>query len=526
MSEINANIVVQPFDINITLEQPGITINPEVIDLSIYAVGGTNGVPAGNVGDLQYYAANGFAAIPSNVANYTGGSLNLSTTGTKIPGGVNGYFLQTDGAGNIDWAVGGGGGGNGTPGGSNTQIQYNDAGAFGGTSGFTFNEVSGNVAIPGALAVTGNISGTNANFSGNITAVTVTANLNGSATTASTVTANAQPNITSVGNLSGLQVIGVLNTTVLRTNDTEIALGLDAGATLQDTGAVALGVNAGFYAQGSNAIAISYDAGRDTQGDNSIAIGANAARNFQGTNSIAIGLNAGSNGQGGNSIAIGTNAGPNVQHANTIVLNATGANLNTTATNGFYVKPIRNATSNNFVLYDDTSGEVTYNSSLGTLASLNVTGNANVGNLNTTNINATGTTTLASTFVKPIQESVTIVGTAPGANYTYNLIDQVVVYNTANANANLTLNFRGNGSVTANTFISDANSIVATYLMTNGGTAYAVSAVNVDGNARAIKWAGNTVPNTYQNTIMSYTFNLIKTASNVYTVMGSATRYG
>lgn len=34
-----------------------------------------------------------------------------------------------------------------TPGGSNTQVQFNDSGAFGGNSGFTFNKATGNVGF-------------------------------------------------------------------------------------------------------------------------------------------------------------------------------------------------------------------------------------------------------------------------------------------------------------------------------------------------------------------------------------------
>jgi hypothetical protein len=50
---------------------------------------------------------------------------------------VNGYYLQTDVNGVLSWAAGGGGGG-GSPGGSNTQIQFNNAGTFGGDAAFTF----------------------------------------------------------------------------------------------------------------------------------------------------------------------------------------------------------------------------------------------------------------------------------------------------------------------------------------------------------------------------------------------------
>ena len=68
-----------------------------------------------------------------------------------ITGGLNGYVLSTDGAGNLSWSVGGGGGGNGVPGGANTQVQYNDSGVFGGSSFLTFNEVTNTFQVAGNL---------------------------------------------------------------------------------------------------------------------------------------------------------------------------------------------------------------------------------------------------------------------------------------------------------------------------------------------------------------------------------------
>lgn len=423
MAEFNANIVVQPYNIDVTLTQPGITVNPDVTSLNIYAVGGTNGQPAGNVGDLQYYAANGFGAVPSSVANYSNGNLNLSLTGTKIPGGTNGYVLQTDGTGNLNWtAMTGGGGGNGSPGGSNTQIQYNNNGTFAGSTGFTFNNASNLVSMPGSLNIVGNISGNNANFTGNITAATVTANLNGSATTAGTVTTGAQPNITSVGTLTGLTSSGTIQTAGLRLNSSKIALGQ----------------NSGNVAQGTNGIAIGFEAGSTTQGNYGIAIGAAAGYDVQGSNAIAIGYYAGypgnAVGQGANSIAIGSLAGYPLQAGNSIVLNATGANLSANTTNSFYVKPIRNANTGNVLFYNQTTGEISYDVrpasdsiSNGTsnvsipsangniLFSVNgtanvvtitnnqliVNGNANVGNLNATLVNATSLTGTLTTAAQP-----------------------------------------------------------------------------------------------------------------------------
>ena len=147
-----------------------------------------------------------------------------------INGGENGYFLQTDGTGNLTWSPAGGNGGNGNPGGANSQVQFNDAGNFGGDAGFTYDKVNN------VLSVTGNIVSYNYSGSGNIYADgKITAN--GDLTTNANVTGNFfigngsqligvistesnyaayagniiianQPNITSLGNLSSLRVVG------------------------------------------------------------------------------------------------------------------------------------------------------------------------------------------------------------------------------------------------------------------------------------------------------------------------------
>lgn len=89
-----------------------------------------------------------------NLKGTTSGTVALSVAdaaGTwtmKLPttAGTNGYYLQTDGAGNTTWAAGGGGGG-GSPGGSNTQVQFNDSGSFGGDTGFTYVKSTDTVTI-------------------------------------------------------------------------------------------------------------------------------------------------------------------------------------------------------------------------------------------------------------------------------------------------------------------------------------------------------------------------------------------
>ena len=96
------------------------------------------------------YATIGTASI-GNI-----GTFNIDVGNLHISGGTNGYVLQTDGTGNLTWTAQTGGTGNGTPGGANTQIQYNDGGAFGGTAGFIFDNTSNVLSVPGNVSA-GNV---------------------------------------------------------------------------------------------------------------------------------------------------------------------------------------------------------------------------------------------------------------------------------------------------------------------------------------------------------------------------------
>lgn len=167
------------------------------------------------------------------------GIINVDVGNIKVAGGTNGYILQTDGDGNLSW-VAGAGGGIGIAGGSNTQIQFNDEGDAVGVSNLIFDKSSNTLTITGNLVatnITGNItvgasSQPNITSVGTLVSLEVTSNItsgnatlgnltvsnyfsgNGSlltdvaADTAITVTANAQPNITTVGTLAELTVSG------------------------------------------------------------------------------------------------------------------------------------------------------------------------------------------------------------------------------------------------------------------------------------------------------------------------------
>lgn len=112
---------------------------------------------------------------------------------------------------------------------------------------------------------------------------------------------------------------------------------------------------------GSEEIHIGKNSGLASQGINAISIGNSAGQDTQGLNSIAIGNSAGNTNQGSDSIAIGYYAGYNDQHSNSIILNATGVELDSSATDACYIKPVRDTSLNlasQAVLYDTTTGEL------------------------------------------------------------------------------------------------------------------------------------------------------------------------
>jgi hypothetical protein len=159
-------------------------------------------------------------------------------------------------------------------------------------------------------------------------------------------------------------VYGNIEATTLRTAETTITLGRDAGSTSQSAYAVAVGYNAGNTSQGLRAVAIGPDAGYSSQGDVGVAIGYAAGQATQGLGAVAIGNNAGNTGQGNYAIAIGVSAGDTSQHANSIILNASGAAVNSDGAGRFFVDPVRTTGSGVPLMYNSISKEIIYSNVL------------------------------------------------------------------------------------------------------------------------------------------------------------------
>jgi len=196
--------------------------------------------------------------------------------------------------------------GNANTGGSNTQVQFNDAGVFGGSSAFTFNKSSNLVSMT-SLSITANAN---------------VGNIGGSAGIFSTITGNlttpAQSNITAVGTLVSLSVSGNANVGNLGT-----------GGLITVTGNV----------QAANVIATTYNI-------TGVATGISAAGSSQGdATALTKAFNVVSTVSAGQGVVLPTAvAGMRVTIVNTsvntvIVYPATGGAINALATNAGYSLP-------------------------------------------------------------------------------------------------------------------------------------------------------------------------------------------
>jgi hypothetical protein len=134
--------------------------------------------------------------------------------------------------------------------------------------------------------------------------------------------------------------------------------------------------------------------------------------------------------------------------------------------------------------------------------------------------------TITNPLITEIRETATISATAATGTVDYDALTQVVLYYTTDASGNFTVNFRGNSGTSLDSVMSTGQSLSATFLVTNGATAYYNSAVQVDGSSVTPKWQGGTAPTSGNaSSIDSYTYVIIKTGSAAFTVLASVTKF-
>lgn len=160
---------------------------------------------------------------------------------------------------------------------------------------------------------------------------------------------------------------------------------------------------------------------------------------------------------------------------------------------------------------------LTYNASTNTL-----TAGTFSGIISASTVTASSTVNLDASTI----EEVSVVPSALTGAITLDCKTNSVFYYTVNASSNWTLNFRGDGSTTMNTFLSTGKAVTVVLLATQGGTAYYPTSYTVDGSAVTVRWLGGSAPTGGNASgIDSYTFTIIKTGSGIYTVLASQARF-
>ena len=378
-----ANVALTPNAANLS----GTTLNSAVVTSSLTSVGTltslavTGNTTSGNVyanagtigaanltGTLTTAAQPNITSVGSLSSLTVTGTTNLGAVGNvTITGGTSGYVLQTNGSGGLSWvgistsSISNGtsniaipsvnGNVNLTSAGNTTLVVTGTGANIAGSLNVTGNLVAGNLTTGGAG---GNISGAN-----NVSANTLTGNL----------TTNAQPNITSIGSLTGLTVSNAAGV-VDFTTTANVTLG--AVANLHISG----GTN-GYYLQTNGSGALTWA---------SIPVGSGISNGTSNVTIPVVNGNISLNSAGNTTLTV-TGTGANIAGT----LNATGnANVgNIGATGGVFTTVAGNLTTNaqpnvtsvgslTGLTVSNASGVVdfttTANVTLGAVANVHITG--------------------------------------------------------------------------------------------------------------------------------------------------------
>ena len=297
---------------------------------------------------------------------------NITSVGTLTSLAVTGNVTANNFIGNIVGNISG----NITVSGANTQVLFNDGGNANATAGFTFNKASNLVTMSGNLiAANANLGNTvTANYfigSGNNLSNIQASNISGtvsSATTAGTVTTNAQPNITSVGTLTALGVNGTL-TAVNITANTGLITGTLATAAQPNITSVGTltSLNVTGNISGANVTGNHYGSG-------------NNLSNIQASNVSGTVANA------NNSVYLNTYTQSSANTASTIALRDSNGNLsaNYFIGNGSQLTGVGNAQA---IVNGNSNVNIT---SPNANITMSVAGNSNVVVVNSSGANITG----------------------------------------------------------------------------------------------------------------------------------------
>ena len=190
---------------------------------------------------------------------------------------------------------------------------------------------------------------------------------------------------------------------------------------------------------------------------------------------------------------------------------------------------IEDDSNNEYIKFVKTSSAVNEisvtNQATGTGPSIAATGGDTNIDLNI-NPKGIGRVTLGAGKIQQLAEKVTIAATGTTGVTNFDVITQAVLYHTANAAANFTVNLRGDGSNTLNSIMDTGESVTVAFLVTNGGTPYYQSAFTIDGSSVTPEYQGGSAPSEGNaNSVDVYTYTVVKTGDAAFTAFASQTQF-
>ncbi len=399
------------------------------------------------------------SAIFIGVVSVKGNETNLSDTVTSRISQA-GLFRSSFG--------GGGGGGTTPPAGSTTQVQFNDAGAFGGSANFTFNNITN------ALTVTGDITGSNLRLTGDAAVV------GGDLTTTAT--------------------------TFNLANETAITVNLGGGASAVNIGAAGSATTFAGNITGSNALlsgdlAVNGGDITTTAVTFNLVTGSATTVNFGGA-ATTLNIASGS----GTEVRIGASTGRTTIF-NDLVL-GTG---NVVTTNN--ATPISLVSSGNITAKLDVNNDGTgHKFAIQDYRNIDQFSVGENGNAEVSGSLVISGSTLLGTIAERITTSTGGTGVV-SFDTTFNSIFYV----------------NGpTGDITANfTNVPAANNrvLTPTIILSQSATPRTITAVQVNGTGSSILWANGTTPTVAASKQEVFGFSLIRSGS-IWTVLGQLSTYG
>lgn len=141
----------------------------------------------------------------------------------------------------------------------------------------------------------------------------------------------------------------------------------------------------------------------------------------------------------------------------------------------------------------------------------------------TTKQTFSGSSSVQAALFTNSAEVVTVSATAATGTINYDVATQSVLYYTSNAAANWTVNLRHSSGTSMDSALSTGQSVTVAFLVTQGGTPYYNSAVQVDGTTSGVttKWLNAAPAAGIASSVNLYQYTIIKTGAATFTVLAS-----